>query len=152
MALEGGMVHSILVIDDDKDDFDIVCEAIQEIDPEIKVHYLSSYEDVLKYKEQSFDIVLLDINMPCHDGFYWLKAIRQNGNEKLPVVMYTNSLYPAHIARAYEEGANLYFSKPESFSSLTNGLNKLIHLDWANPLSITETYRQNGKYATFQFE
>ena len=62
-------VSSILLIDDDLDDFDLLCEALQDIDPKITVHFLSRCEDAAKYKWQSFDLVLLDINMPYHDGF-----------------------------------------------------------------------------------
>ena len=145
-------MRSILLIDDDMDEFELVLEAVKDIDPEISVYYLNRCEDRENYREQSFDLVLLDINMPFHDGFYWLKGIRKNGYDQVPVVMYTNSQSPAHILKAYAEGANLYFTKPESFPSLKKGLKKLIHLDWSNPFSITERHFQNGKYMPFQFE
>jgi hypothetical protein len=64
--------------------------------------------------------------------------------------MYTNSLSPAHIAKAYQEGANLFFSKPESFAGLISGLRKLVQLDWSSPLSITKQYCPGGYYRTFQ--
>ena len=54
--------------------------------------------DLLQKKKA--DIVLLDINMPLCDGFQWLKSIRELGYHDLPIVMYTNSLSPAHIAKA----------------------------------------------------
>ena len=143
-------VRSILIIDDDQDDYDLVIEALQEINPNIMVHYASCCDEAKQFKNNHFDLVLLDINMPEHDGFHWLKAIREHGYD-LPIIMYTNSLSPAHIAKAYEEGANLYFSKPESFTNLIKGFNKLISLDWSNPFSITEKHRMQGDYRVFQY-
>jgi CheY-like chemotaxis protein len=103
-------VRSILIIDDDEDDFELVNEALQEINPSISVTYINSCEQVLQYRNQSFDLILLDINMPLHDGFFWLRSIRDHGYKDLPIIMYTNSLSPAHISKAYEEGANLFFN------------------------------------------
>ncbi len=144
-------VRSILVIDDDPDDFELVKEAILQFDPAISVSYINNCEELVQYRRKNFDLVLLDINMPHHDGFFWLKSIRKNGYNELPVIMYTNSLSPAHIAQAYEEGANLYFSKPDSFSQLVKGLKELLRLDWTHPFSITEKYQQQGRYRTFSF-
>src|SRR5688572_3304155 len=144
-------VRSILVIDDDQYDYDFVTEALHEINTNISVHYVSCCEEAQPYKNYHFDLVLLDINMPQCDGFQWLKSIREHGYHDLPIVMYTNSLSPAHIAKAYEEGANLYFSKPESFGNLIKAFNKLINLDWSNPFSITENHKMKDDYRIFQY-
>jgi DNA-binding response OmpR family regulator len=148
MSLQRKDMRSILIIDDDKDDYDLVVEAMQEIDPEIAVSYISSCDEVVKYRRRSFDLVLLDINMPSKDGFYWLRCIRDHGYIDLPVIMFTNSLSPKHIARAYEEGANLYVSKPDSFPRLVKSLNEVLRMDWSDPRSITEEYRVKGDYTT----
>lgn len=142
-------VHTVLVIDDDRDDYDLVAEAIGKVDPLIDVHYLDRCEDAHRFAAIHFDLVLLDINMPLHDGFSWLQGIRKSGYER-PIVMYTNSASPAHIVRAYDEGATLYFTKPESYSYLLQGMRKLLHLDWSNPLSIRDMHLMNGEYQTFQ--
>ena len=150
MDPEKKLVQSILLIDDDKDDYELVREAFQEINPSISVAYVTSCEDLLQDGKQTFDLVLLDINMPRHDGFYCLRSFRDKGYHDLPIIMYTNSLSPAHISKAYEEGANLFFSKPESFSGLLKGLRKLVDLDWSKPSDVTKHYSQNGYYKTFQ--
>jgi len=143
-------IHSILVVDDDRDDFELVYEAIQEIDPDISVTYVNSCVDALKNSVNEIDLVLLDINMPYHDGFYCLKSIREKGLVDLPVIMYTNSLSPSNISRAYDEGANLYFSKPESFTHLVKSLRQIVYTDWSDPYRITRDYSHAGKYKTFQ--
>ena len=149
MGLQKKSVQSILIIDDDPDDYQLVNEAIQEINPSISVTYVNGCQQLLQCKHRSFDLILLDINMPGHDGFFLLKSIRDNGHD-LPIIMYSNSLSPAHISKAYEEGANLFFSKPESFSELLNGLRKLVDLDWSTPFAVTQHYCQDGHYKTFE--
>jgi CheY-like chemotaxis protein len=146
------LVRSILIIDDDRDDYDLVNEAIQSINPSISLAYANGCEQLLQYRHQNFDLILLDINMPLHDGFFLLKSIREHGYHDLPIIMYTNSHSPAHIAKAYEAGANLFFQKPDSFTALLKGLRKLVDLDWTSPFSITKNYSHGGYYKTFQVD
>jgi CheY-like chemotaxis protein len=142
-------IRSILVIDDDPDEYDLVSEAVQDINPAISVTFIDSYEQARQSGPLLFDLILLDINMPKNDGFFWLKSIRESGQKTQPVIMFTNSLSPAHIERAYTEGATLYFSKPETYPGLLQGLKELIQMDWSDPSSITSKYFQPGKYLTF---
>lgn len=142
-------IRSILVIDDDPDDFDLVSAIVQGIDPDIEVSFAGTCEDAMQYKGRAFDLILLDINMPAHDGFYWLRSIREHGHTDLPIVMYTNSRSPVQIKKAYEEGANLFFPKPESFDHMISSFKKLVQLDWSDPFSITRSYHRGEKYETF---
>lgn len=146
-----GKTRAILLIDDDRDDFELVQEAIHEIDPDISVLFLSECEQAIQYKHQAFDFVLLDINMPRHDGFFWLQTIRKYREAKLPVIMFTNSASPAHINKAYHDGANLYFSKPGTFSDLKKGLKELINIDWSDAAAIPEKYPELTSYNIFRF-
>lgn len=152
MTERRGEGRSILVIDDDHEDFELVQEAAKEVDSDMNVYFLERCEDAPKFRRQKFDFILLDINMPQEDGFCWLKGIRDRGFTDVPIVMYTNSLSPNHIARAYEEGANLYFSKPETFSNLVRGIQDLLNMDWSNPHSITKKYSHEGKYRILQYD
>ncbi len=144
-------VRSILIIDDDRDDYELVQEAMQEINPGISVHYLDQCTDACNILDRKYDLVLLDINMPKYDGFFCLKSIRNGGYSDLPIIMFTNSLSPMHISKAYREGANLYFSKPESFTRLIEGLKALIKIDWSDPFSITKKYGKEGHCKTFEY-
>jgi DNA-binding response OmpR family regulator len=147
--MQNKKIRSVLVIDDDRDDFDLVTEAIHGIDPTVSVYYLDRCEDGISYKDQHFDLIFLDINMPSHDGFSWLKGIRSSGDQT-PVIMYTNSASPAHIVKAYSEGATLYFNKPERYQDLLNGIRKLLGMDWTDPQSIRQNHLLNGKFSPFQ--
>ena len=143
----------ILYVDDDLDDRVIISEVFREIDPSINCLTVCDGRQAIEFLNSTGplpDYIFLDINMPYHDGFSWLKGIREKGYEDLPVIMYTNSGNPEHIIQAYRDGADLYYIKPTSFSDLMKGLKALMDLDWSDPLSIKETYWQDGKYATFK--
>ncbi len=60
----------------------------------------------------SFDLVLLDWNMPVMDGLKTLKNIRAEGFSETKVLMVTTEAENDFILRALEAGANEYLMKP----------------------------------------
>jgi sigma-B regulation protein RsbU (phosphoserine phosphatase) len=61
----------------------------------------------------SFDLVLLDIVMPGHDGLEVLQILRQRFSAmELPVIMATGMDESENIVQALELGANDYVTKP----------------------------------------
>lgn len=145
-------INRILIIDDDRDDFELIYEAMQEIDPKIQLEFVYRFQDADEYLTKDIDLIMLDLNMPLCDGFCWLRSIREDKGIALPVVIYTNSQSPVHMMRAYEEGADLYFNKPESFPGLVNALRTLLKLDWSDPLNVRNEYSHDRVYKKFAWE
>lgn len=85
-------------------------------------------KDVLKELEKnSFDIILLDINMPIMDGMECAKAIRSlpdSTKAKIPIIAITGN------AKNYSEqdflnvGINEYLPKPLDFDKLVDTVKK----------------------------
>lgn len=72
---------------------------------------------------QSFDIVLLDIEMPVLDGFALLERLRADSRfVNLPVVMLTGRDDIASIDRAFQLGANSFVTKPINWRQLIYSL------------------------------
>jgi len=64
-------------------------------------------------KREKVDLVLLDIEMPKHDGFELLHAIQQDQNlAHIPVIFVTTHASPSFIRRAAELRARGYILKP----------------------------------------
>ena len=64
-------------------------------------------------KEQSFDIILLDVMMPNMDGWDTLKAIRSNKKIKyIPIIMITAVSEDQKIVSGLKIGADDYIVKP----------------------------------------
>lgn len=142
-------IKTVLLIDDDEDDFMVFEDALKEIDASLVVSYIGSAKDFEAKKDcEAPDIIFLDINMPDKDGFEWLQQIRSSGYA-VPVIMYSTASNPAYVQRAYEQGANIYFPKPESFKKLQDSLRELLSYNWQQPQKITEQFYQDGAYKVF---
>lgn len=74
-------------------------------------------------QSESFDIVLLDIEMPVLDGFGLLQKLRADARlSDLPVVMLTSREDIDSIDRAFRLGANSFLTKPINWRQLTYAL------------------------------
>lgn len=94
--------------------------------PEYKVvAEASNGKEVLDYLGTSdVDIALLDVNMPVHDGFELLGAIRYQGKQTkvIMLTMYDEALYARH---AFELGADGYLLKDDTEEQIIACLNKV---------------------------
>ena len=59
-----------------------------------------------------YDLVILDVMMPGHDGFYILKEIRKTSN--VPIIMLTAKDSDADYIQGLDLGSDDYFTKPFS--------------------------------------
>nr|WP_281393043.1 PAS domain S-box protein [Sphingomonas xinjiangensis] len=69
---------------------------------------------------QSFDLILMDCQMPVMDGFAATRAIREQAGpvSKIPIVALTASAQPEHLARCLAAGMNEHLTKPLNPRSL----------------------------------
>jgi CheY-like chemotaxis protein len=122
----------ILLAEDDPNDTLLIKRAFQKAslgdvlktvaDGEQAIEYLrgtNAYSDRAHYPLPF--LVLLDLKMPCTDGFEVLQWIRSQPDfKRLLVVVLTSSNLQADVDRAYELGANSYLVKPVEFSQMVN--------------------------------
>jgi DNA-binding response OmpR family regulator len=83
-------------------------------------------EAVMKYSQNKYDLVVLDIMMPKRDGYEVLREIRGRSSDTMPVVMLTARAADKDIWRGYEEGATYYVTKPFVNQTFLNIVNYLI--------------------------
>lgn len=124
-------VQNILLVDDDRDDSELLKEAISEVTPSVAIHIVSSGGEALKLLETLVpDFIFLDINMPGQDGFECLQLIRKRSSfDKLPIAIYSTSGSESQIRKAYNHAANMYIRKPSTFSAIREVIEKVIDLD-----------------------
>lgn len=123
----------VLLVEDDTFDVQLIKAALGRTPGEITlmrvadgdkaVEYLSGtapYDDREKYPVPI--TMILDIKLPKRSGFEVLQWLRsQEGPiRRLPTLMLTASKHQVDINRAFERGANVYLTKPESVRELTN--------------------------------
>jgi two-component system chemotaxis response regulator CheY len=75
---------------------------------------LNGLEGLEKILLQSFDLAIVDVNMPQMDGISFLKALRSRElpTSSLPVLVTSTEAGPQDIAAARSAGANYYLVKP----------------------------------------
>ena len=75
-------------------------------------------ESVEAVDEDTFDIILMDWNMPRLSGIDAIEQIREKGIET-PIIMVTTESEKENIVRAFKAGANNYIIKPFSSESVS---------------------------------
>ncbi|GAB1540063.1 hypothetical protein NUACC21_27320 [Scytonema sp. NUACC21] len=68
-------------------------------------------------QSSTFDLILLDLNIPIKDGLTVLKELRNNG-QHLPIIVVTALTDERDKKAAFKAGANDYINKPFSFQDL----------------------------------
>lgn len=127
---------NIFLADDDRDDVEFFTDALKEIGQGFDLTVACNGQELiekLQARQNSPDIIFIDINMPVLDGIEALSLIKKDQElEMVPAVVYSTSSNTTHISRAYESGASSYFKKPSDFRSLKNELERILSIDWGS--------------------
>ncbi len=83
-------------------------------------------EAIEKFKSKSYDLVLMDIQMPLLDGYHAAKQIREELNSKVPIIAMTANIMANEREKCLSYGMNDYLSKPFKEIDLYNIVNLYI--------------------------
>ncbi|MGB2271910.1 MAG: response regulator, partial [Pseudomonadales bacterium] len=107
----------------------IVCSMLKKLS--INFEYVSNGHDALnKFKSDSFDIILMDCELPDQSGFEVTRKIRAYEKlaraDKKPCSIIALTAYDDNESRvnSIEAGMNDYLPKPISLMQLTSLINK----------------------------
>ncbi len=129
------MERTILHVEDNADDVMLTAMAFRKAGAAVKLDVASDGDQAITALQNALTgtppaCVLLDIKLPCKSGLEVLAWIRDEPRlKRLPVVMFSSSLLPEDINRAYDLGANSYLIKPPDLESLI-GLARTIDHYW----------------------
>ncbi len=92
-------------------------------------------EGINKLKNNLFDIVLMDLQMPVMDGYETTIAIRKGDageeNKNIPIIAVTADVMESTKIRVLEIGMNKYLSKPVDKEVLYENIKSLVELSIA---------------------
>lgn len=128
---------TILMADDDDEDYMLTVEAFQEARISNPMYRVKDGEELMEYlllkgKYSSREeaplpsLILLDLNMPRKDGREALQEILAHVDlRRIPVVVMTTSDAKEDISRCYEIGVNSYIVKPVTYEGLVKAMRLL---------------------------
>nr|WP_083600025.1 response regulator transcription factor [Clostridium amylolyticum] len=117
------MGKRILLIEDDVNLIKYIEEYLSAYD--YCVETIKDFNDIhKKIFEGKNDLILLDINLPKFDGFYFLKLIRKKLN--VPVIIVSSRGEEAEQIRGMDLGADDYITKPFSIGILLAKINAVL--------------------------
>ncbi len=106
---------SLLVVDDNEANRDVLSRCLMARGYTVSMA-ASGAEALTMIEQSSFDLVLLDVEMPVMSGLEVLAQLReQHSPEQLPVIMVTARSTGADVVEALRLGANDYVTKPIDF-------------------------------------
>ena len=106
-------MQKILIVDDSEINREILAAMLE------KTYEIDMAKDgqeaieILEKKWKTYQIVLLDLNMPVMNGYEVLKVMEEKQwLDSLPVICISAETSEASIGKAYELGATDYFTRP----------------------------------------
>lgn len=82
-------------------------------------------ETIKAMDEDTFDLALVDLRMPCMDGIEVLKNIKKR-KPQIPVIIYTGYSSITTAVEATRKGATDYLNKPFSPEDLKSSIRKAL--------------------------
>jgi two-component system chemotaxis response regulator CheY len=73
---------------------------------------INGIEALEKALQTSFDLFVVDINMPKLDGYGFLRELRSQDIPQVPAIMISTEADASDQTQAYAAGANAYMVKP----------------------------------------
>lgn len=101
----------ILLVDDSKTMRNIQKRVLAELGPTEFFEANDGVEALALVDKDTFDLILVDWNMPNMDGITFLRRFRAAG-KKTPLIMVTTEVEKSRILDAIKAGANNYVVKP----------------------------------------
>ncbi|MBW9147048.1 response regulator transcription factor [Clostridium sp. CM028] len=116
-------MYKILIIEDEEKIRDIIKESLCKWGFEAYAvnNFNNVFEEFVKVKPQ---LVLMDVNLPAFDGFYWCNKIRNVS--KVPVIFLSSRSTNMDVIMAVNTGADDYITKPFSLDILMAKINAIL--------------------------
>ncbi|MBN2041597.1 MAG: PAS domain S-box protein [Spirochaetes bacterium] len=101
----------ILVVDDRQDNRNLLKTILGSVDI-VTFEAQNGVEAIEKYKNESPDLILLDMRMPVMNGYEVIQKIKTMKGKRIPVIAVTAGAFQEDIQRIKEMGADGYICKP----------------------------------------
>lgn len=135
----------VMVVDDNPANLKLVCEFLRGLGVEVRA-LSSGYEAVEACSKESFDLILMDVQMPGMDGLETTKALREKESQhRTPIVALTAHAVNEQKTQLLLAGMDDFLSKPVSEEDLKNIIER-----WAKNAKRAERTDEDKKYISVE--
>ena len=129
-------MRKLLLLEDDNALGQGICLALKSGETDVVLcRTLSEGRQLLG--KSTYDLLILDVNLPDGSGLELLRDVRQNST--VPVILLTANDMETDIVGGLESGADDYITKPFSLAVLRARVNAQLRRTTAAPSSVVET-------------
>ncbi len=122
----------VLLVEDNELNREIATAILSEMNMKIDtaIDGIDAVNKITEAKEDQYDLILMDIQMPRMDGYMATKEIRTLSNNRkanIPIVAMTANAFDEDRRKAFETGMNGHIVKPINAKSIAETLNKIFN-------------------------
>lgn len=108
-----------------------------------EVETIDQFNNIVKeFIEKKPSLVLMDVNLPFYDGFYWCEKIREFS--KVPIIFLSSRDSNMDIIMGMNNGGDDYITKPFSMEVLISKINALLRRSYDYSASDSLIYYDNA--------
>lgn len=118
--------RKIIVIEDDRDIVKLVKYNLEKAGMQVLEAY-SGQEGLDLARNESADLIILDLMLPQIDGYEVLKNLREDINiSDIPVIILSAKVSAGAVIKGFQMGASDYIPKPFSIDELVSKVSGLL--------------------------
>lgn len=124
---------SVLIIDDDEDEHEMVQDIWKELNIEHQLLFFSRGEQMIDYlsnhREKPF-LIICDVNLPGMSGFELRKQLMESPEthyRSIPFIFWSHQASGAQIKTAYEAGGQGFFIKESRLEEIKTTFKEIIN-------------------------
>ena len=129
-----GHGERVLVAEDNHTNQEVILAQLRKLGYRAAVA-ANGAEAVAAIERESFDLILMDCQMPAMDGYEATRRIRQSNQPRIPILALTASAMSNDRERCLSEGMDDYLAKPVELRHLAAALAKWIPVFGAEKLT-----------------
>lgn len=131
----------IMIIEDDPSIAKLIQENLSKW--QIESFAVKEFDDIMtQFDDYQPDLVLLDINLPIKDGYYWNQEIRKV--YKIPIIIISSRNSNMDQIMAMNMGADDFVEKPFSIDILIAKINALLRRTYDFSQDTSDIIEHNG--------
>lgn len=130
-----------MIVEDDPSISKLISENLEKW--HLDNYVTQNFETVIEqFKEYKPDLILLDINLPVFDGYYWNQEIRKIS--KIPIIIISSRNSNMDQIMAMNMGADDFVEKPFSVDILIAKINALLRRTYDFAKNNSDVIEYNG--------